>query len=78
MPTWLKIYLVGFIVALHICLKVEEDDRGRITFSELWMSFLISLFSWITVLMLWIGSNINFSEKHRNDNLNKKKKNRKN
>jgi len=71
MPLWFIIYFVGFVVALYICIKVMEDDRGKITFADFGISFLISLMSWLTVLALWVGSNVKHSEDHRNDdNLN--------
>jgi len=70
MATWLIIYLVGFFVALYICVRVMEDDNKRITLSDFFLSLFLSLFSWIMVLALWLGSNINHSENNRHNNLN--------
>lgn len=55
----LDIYLVGFCVALLYCVQIFKDDRGRIDRSDFFHSLLISTMSWITVLALWIGGNIN-------------------
>ena len=65
----LTIYLIGFIVAMFLCVKVVEED-GRMDFGDVLIAFGISLFSWITVLALWIGGNIKHAEEHCKDDSN--------
>lgn len=65
----IAIYMIGFIVAMVLCVKVVEEDGGM-DFGDLLIAFSISLFSWITVLALWIGGNIKYAEDHRKDDGN--------
>jgi len=58
MAIWLKIYLVGFFVAMFLCAKVMEDESKRITFSDLLIAFFMALLSWCTVFALWVGMNL--------------------
>ena len=58
----LKIYLIGFIVALSMCVMYMKDNR-HINVGDFLVSVLLALLSWITVLALWVGMNI----KHGHD-----------
>jgi len=58
MAIWLKIYLIGFIVAMFLSVNVMKEKDGRISLSDLGISLLMSLLSWSMVLGLWIAGNI--------------------
>ena len=50
----LKIYLIGFVAALVLCIKVLEEDR-KIGWDEILFSLLIATFSWVGFLALVLG-----------------------
>jgi len=58
MAIWLKIYLIGFIVAMFLSVNVMKEKDGRISLSDLGISLLMSLLSWSMVLGLWVAGNI--------------------
>ena len=68
MPLGLQIYFIGYVIAFIYCIRVLKDENGYINIMDLFVSILIALLSWTTVLALWLGANIKYSEDHRHDN----------
>jgi hypothetical protein len=69
----LQIYLIGVLVAFIESVYIMRDRETRlILLSDLTISFILSLCSWVTVFALWVGSNIKRAEDKMIDNKNKK------
>jgi hypothetical protein len=69
MSIGLKIYLVGYLVALIYCVRIFSDEKGRILVGDFMGCLLFAIMSWIGALALWVGQNI----KHA-DNIEKDKR----
>jgi hypothetical protein len=69
MPLWLKIYLLGCLLAFTECIIICEDRDKRISWVELIVSIICSAFSWLLALALFIGQSIKHGhDKNNNDN----------
>ena len=64
-----QIYFVGYFVALWMGVRSFREKDKRILASDFFACLLLSLLSWISVLALWVGGNIKYAEKHRNDDI---------
>ncbi len=55
------IYGIGYLLSF-IWLIILFTDDGEVDFMDICLSIVLSLFSWITILALWMGSNIKASK----------------
>ena len=65
MSLWLKIYLIGYLIAFIELIGLYADKDNRISWVELVVAIFVSTLSWMIALALFIGGNIKNS---RNDN----------
>jgi len=67
MSIGLKIYLVGYLVALIYCVRIFSDDKRRILVGDLIGCLLFAITSWIGALALWVGQNIKHADNIERD-----------
>ena len=58
MPIWLKIYLIGCVLAIAYGVHVLRDEKNRAGIGEILFSIGIGICSWIGLFALWLGQNI--------------------
>ena len=63
----LKIYLFGCLVAFIELIGLYRDDDGMIDWIELIVAIVLSAFSWLIALALFIGANIKQGQKKDDD-----------
>lgn len=73
MPMLLKIYLWGCLVAFIECLIVLEDKDHRVSTVEVIVSIIMSAFSWVIALALFVGMNVKRAEEDRKKNKDNEK-----
>ena len=65
MNIYLKIYLLGYLIAFIELIGLYADKDNRISWVELVVAIFVSILSWLIALALFIGGGIKNS---RNDN----------
>ena len=63
MNIYLKIYLWGCLAGFIACINSVKDRDNKVSWVEVVVSIICSLFSWLIALALFVGMNI----KHGHD-----------
>lgn len=67
MGIWLEIYLLGSLLAFMELIGIYRDNENMVSWVELVVAIVLSIFSWALAIPLFISTGIRNSENKKDD-----------
>jgi hypothetical protein len=72
MNIFLKIYLWGCLAGFIACINSVKDRDNKVSWVEVVVSIICSVFSWLIAIALFVGQNAKHGHKDNDENKNDK------